>query len=151
MSLDVYLISKVKVPRPASSGIFVRQNGKTVEISEEEWHQRFPDREPVRYIERFADTNELYHDNITHNLGKMAAKADLYLVLWRPEDLEYRKAADLIKPLEDGLAELQSNPDYYKQFNPENGWGDYEQLVQFVADYLEACRQWPDATLEVSI
>ena len=30
------------------SGIFVRENGATVEITEEEWNRRNPDREPVR-------------------------------------------------------------------------------------------------------
>lgn len=31
------------------SGIFVRKNGATVEVSEEEWRQMHPDREPVRF------------------------------------------------------------------------------------------------------
>lgn len=32
------------------SGIFVRENGATVEISEEEWYRRNPNRDPVRVI-----------------------------------------------------------------------------------------------------
>lgn len=31
------------------SGIFVRENGTSVEITEEEWNRRNPGREPVRY------------------------------------------------------------------------------------------------------
>lgn len=33
---------------PCNSGIFVRRNGATVEITEEEWYRDNPDREPVR-------------------------------------------------------------------------------------------------------
>lgn len=31
-----------------------------------------------------------------------------------------------------------------------NGWGDYDGLVSFVRHYLAACRQWPEAMVEVS-
>lgn len=32
------------------SGIFIREHGATVEISEEEWYKRYPGKEPVRLI-----------------------------------------------------------------------------------------------------
>jgi hypothetical protein len=32
----------------------------------------------------------------------------------------------LIEPLKEGLHRLKSNPNKYKEFNPDNGWGDYE-------------------------
>lgn len=35
---------------PVNSGIFIRRNGATVEISEEEWSRQNPGREPVRVI-----------------------------------------------------------------------------------------------------
>ena len=47
MSLDVYLISKEPQKRPASSDIFVRQEGQTKEISAEEWNALYPDSDPV--------------------------------------------------------------------------------------------------------
>lgn len=33
------------------SGIFIRENGIIKEITEEEWHQKNPDRDPVRVLE----------------------------------------------------------------------------------------------------
>ncbi len=36
------------VRESCGSGIFVRRNGATVEITEEEWREENPDREPVR-------------------------------------------------------------------------------------------------------
>jgi hypothetical protein len=36
------------------SGIFVRRNGASVEISEEEWRTKYPNREPVRVPDLFC-------------------------------------------------------------------------------------------------
>jgi hypothetical protein len=88
---------------------------------------------------------EVYQDNITHNLNKMADKAGLYEALWRPDENGITHAHQLIPILEKGLAELRSKPEFYEQFNPENGWGTYVGLVKFVRDYLEACKENPDA------
>lgn len=150
MSLDVYLNGKTKQQRPASSGIFIREDGKTIEVTEEEWKRRHPDREPVRYQHHDDTTNVLYHDNITHNLTKMADRAGIYEALWRPEDRGWNQAKDIIKPLELGLKDLQSDPDFYKKENPTNGWGTYEALVAFVTNYLAACKEHPTARIEVS-
>ncbi len=92
----------------------------------------------------------LFHANITHNLGKMAEAADVYYALWRPEEIGIKKASDLIEVLQHGYSKLTDDPDTYKAMNPINGWGSYESLVVFVADYLNACRLYPDAFVRVS-
>lgn len=93
---------------------------------------------------------EIYAAKITHNLNTMANAAGIYQHLWRPEELGITKASQLIEPLTEGLAKLTADPEHYKTFNPKNGWGDYEDLVQFVRHYLNACTENPDATIEVS-
>lgn len=45
---------------------------------------------------------------------------------------------------------LLTDSDRLKKFNPENGWGDYDGLVRFVWEYLDACIEYPDADVEVS-
>jgi len=92
----------------------------------------------------------VYRDNITHNLGKMAVQAGVYEVLWRPDEHGYETAEQIIPILKAGLALLQSDSVALKAFNPENGWGDYDGLVEFVADYLAACEEFPEATIYVS-
>jgi hypothetical protein len=92
----------------------------------------------------------VYERNITHNLGMMAEAAGIYQHLWRPEELGITKAAELIAPLEQGLALLKSDPARFEKFNASNGWGLYKHLVPFVEDYLQACKDHPDATIEVS-
>ena len=93
---------------------------------------------------------EVYWRNITHNLGKMAAEAGIYEALWRPEEINVATAEQLVPLLEAGLETLRADPERFKKFNPENGWGDYEGLVNFVEAYLEACKENPDAEVNVS-
>ena len=94
--------------------------------------------------------NAVYWANITHNLSVMAGKAGIYEHLWRPGENGITKAGELIKPLTRGLAKLRAEPAYYRQFDPKNGWGAYEDLVYFVEMYLAACRANPHADISVS-
>ena len=93
---------------------------------------------------------EIYTRNITHNLNTMAGEAGIYKHLWRPDEIGITKADELIEPLKTGLALLKSDPERFKAFNPKNGWGTYEGLVSFVADYLAACEKDPDADIDIS-
>jgi hypothetical protein len=133
-----------------SSGIFVRENGQTKEITLEEWNMKNPGQEPVKLVSDEVLTNWVYDDNITHNLNKMADEAGIYKALWRPEEINIYKAKDLIDLLREGLHVLKSDPERFKKFNPENGWGSYEGLVKFTQDYLNACYNYPDADIHIS-
>lgn len=112
----------------------------------------------------------VYHSNITHNLGHMAAEAGIYEACWRPYRLkpgynipeaayelewEFEQdsvtlAKDIIPLLEHGLEDLKQRPEYFKQFDSPNGWGLYEHFVPFVEEYLDACKKYPNAVVEVS-
>lgn len=116
------------------------------------------------------DTEQVYWANITHNLNTMAAEAGIYEALWRPhrlkegynisendhqaewkfEEENTTLAKDIIPLLEKGLSDLKTRPEYFEKFNSPNGWGMYEHFVPFVEKYLEACKEYPDAIIEVS-
>lgn len=93
---------------------------------------------------------EVYTANITHNLGAMAKEAGIYRALWRPEEINAVFAKDITDALARGLDKLKSDPEKYKTFDAENGWGIYEHFVPFVEGYLQACTENPDAVIEVS-
>lgn len=151
MSLDVSLIVNEPIQKKQSSGIFIRENGATKEISIEEWHERFPDREPIVLKNKESETRA-YTANITHNLGKMARAAGLYEALWHPEELQFiETAGDLIPFLEQGLCTLIKEKDEMLKLNPDNGWGTYEGLLEFVMSYLHACHKYPEARVETSV
>lgn len=176
MSLDVYLTTRGEAVPRIGTGVFVRDNGATRELTAEEVSERWPGSEvaPQEY-----ESDEVYSRNITHNLGKMAAEAGVYDALWHPAELdpaikariEEREAAndyhgpegsyalessftvyarELIEPLETGLALLKSEPERFRAMNPNNGWGNYEGLVEFVEEYLNACKEHPTAEVRVS-
>lgn len=116
------------------------------------------------------DTEQVYWANITHNLNTMASEAGIYEALWRPhrlkegynisendhqaewkfEEENTTLAKDIIPLLEKGLSDLKTRPEYFEKFNSPNGWGMYEHFVTFVEKYLEACKEYPDAIIEVS-
>lgn len=147
MSLDVYLTMKGMKPSVDGSGIFVREDGCIVEISRAEWDARFPGREPAVAL---TNDDTAYEANITHNLNTMASHAGIYDCMWRPDENGIETAAQLIEPLEVGLSLLQSDPERFEALNPSNGWGSYEGLVRFTRNYLEACREYPEAEVRVS-
>lgn len=119
----------------------------------------------------YTDSLEcVYDSNITHNLGSMAQKAGLYEALWRPYMLhkEWKDnflddeqedmfeegvtmyAKDIISKIEEGLKFLKRKPEYFEEFNSPNGWGMYENFVPFVENYLNACKEYPEAIVKVS-
>jgi len=102
------------------------------------------------YLEDPETGEELYSANITHNLGKMAGKANIYEALWRPLETGIKTGADVAKHLEPGLKMLVANPGYFRQFNSPNGWGIYDHFVPFVSGYLQACKDNPEAIVSVS-
>lgn len=148
MSLDVYLNVDNATKKEVGSGIFVRRDGQTVEITREEWDREYGG-EPLISTSEEEETTEVYHANITHNLGKMAKEAGIYECLWRPEEVGITKASQLIEPLSSGFILLQAFPERFTPLNPENGWGSYEGLVKFVLNYAVACRKYPDADVSV--
>lgn len=97
-----------------------------------------------------VDEDYVFNWNITHNLGDMADKAGVYQALWRPEELKIDTASDLIPYLEKALTKLNEDPNHYRSFEPSNGWGSYEGLVDCVDSYLSACKQYPNSKIEVS-
>lgn len=149
MSLDVYLVVKGADVPISQQHIFIRENGQTKEISRDEWNRRYPDREPVAVTASTDTTDKVYHGNITHNLTNMADAAGLYQACWHPEELGITHPSQLILPLAEGLIRLTNDPDKFKSHNPANGWGSYETLCNFVAAYLKACVQYPDAAVSV--
>ena len=101
------------------------------------------------YLTEVRETT-IYDSNITHTLNKMPDEGGIYKPLWRPEEIEITKAAQLIEPLREGLSLLLSDPERFKKFDPENKWGDYDGLVNFVREYLAACEENHNASVSVS-
>ena len=92
----------------------------------------------------------VYSGRTTHNLAKMAAAAGIYEALWKPENIGASIASDITAIVERGLIDLIARPEHYKKYNSENGWGMYDDLVQFVSEYLVALKEYPNAEILIS-
>lgn len=154
MSLDIYIISPEPIKKK-STGIFARIDGHTRELTKEEVIERFPDVDPNDIVENEFETKEFWHENITHNLHEMASKClaedgetTLAELLWRNNLIDKTK---YIAQLYECLTVLRENPRFFKQFNPRNDWGTYEQLVEFVRLFIHALIDMPPgSTIEYS-
>jgi hypothetical protein len=146
MSLDVSLISNTPITKKGT-GVFIRENGKNKELTVEEVKEKFPN---SVVEENEFETEYVFDANITHNLNKMAAAAGIYEACWRPEEIGATKASDIIPILEKGFEDMKARPEHYKQFDSPNGWGLYIHFLPWVESYLNACRKYPDAIIEVS-
>ena len=99
----------------------------------------------------------IFDENITHNLGRMASEVKLdngltlYNILWRPDECDppLQKASDIAELLDEALGILIQEKDSLKQYNPENGWGNYYGLFELVHEYRNAARAEPNADIEV--
>lgn len=92
----------------------------------------------------------IYQANVTHNLAARADAAGIYEAMWRPDENGIAKAEQLIAPLRAGLTKLKADPERFRSFNPPNGWGDYDNFVRVVEEYLTTCEANPDAEIGVS-
>jgi hypothetical protein len=98
----------------------------------------------------------VFDSNITHNLNKMAAQVKvndtltLYDILWRADEHGFTKASEIAELLDYGWNVLLSDPEKFKEYNPANGWGIYEQLCNFVYEYRNACWNHPEAVIRIS-
>lgn len=131
MSLDYYIITKNPVQHK-HTGIYIRENGETKELSKEEAEKKF--NQPV---EEYTSTDSnLLHVNITHNLAKMAKQCEvngvsLYTLLWYPDEvlINGKPSISYCQNILILYIELKAHRETYEKFNPSNGWGSYDSLL----------------------
>lgn len=155
MSLDIYIISPEPIKKK-STRIYARIDGQTRELTKEEAITHFPDIDPNSIVEEEIETNEFWHGNITHNLCEMAEDClssnnsdyTLYDLLWR--DTQEPFTGDYLNVYIAYLAYclyvLKDDPEHFKKFNPKNGWGTYEQLINFVKEFIKALVNIPEGS-----
>jgi len=146
MSLDLHIISPEPVVKHGT-GVFVRENGQNVELKTmAEVRERFPDSDLSHISEFDYEDDDFWHGNITHKMCKMANEvpiegADLTLcdLLWCPDEHEITTAGapGYREWVLRGYLYLRAHREELQPLNPENGWGNYDQLLQFTLDFLQ--------------
>lgn len=153
MSLNLYIESKTPVYH-RGTGVYIRVNGETKELkTKQEVLTYFPDANPDEIKETSYVDNEYFHMNITHNLTEMADQCEvtgtcstykdtvsLYDLLWHPEENLGITALtkEYLNDVTKCFLKLTSTPEFFEKYNPDNGWGTYDQLVEKTKQYIIA-------------
>jgi len=89
----------------------------------------------------------VFHTQITHNLVPMAEAAGIFYEIWRPQNYGISMAQQLIIPLWSGLNRLRASSNLFKPYSHPR-FGDYNEMINFVEEYLDACMVWQYAHVE---
>ena len=150
MSLDLYIKTKTPVIK-RGTGVYVREDGKTKELKTmAEVKEHFPDADLSQIKVYEYETDEVWHENITHNMNRMADKVPigeytLYDYLWRPDEIGITHISrEYATAVFNGLMYMKEQKEELLPFeppiNPESGtrWGSYDLLVEFCASLVDA-------------
>ena len=102
------------------------------------------------FDEQGKKIEEDYHLQITHNLNKVVSACgelvgkSYYEAIWRPDTLtglENGKVPVLfiVSYLPDLIRDLIKYESVLTQYLPENGYGTFEGLIEFLCNYLKEC------------
>jgi hypothetical protein len=91
--------------------------------------------------------------NITHNLADMAkavkiGNINLYQVLWRGDEHGFTTTKSIVTPLQIALTKLAKGENEYSNYNSQNGFGAYQNLLLFVNTLLLCAKSNPSCVLE---
>lgn len=81
--------------------------------------------------------------NVTYNNGPVLRAAgfpDWHALIEAPAS----EAAGMLRSVAD---KLRSDPEQFKAYDPPNGWGGYEDAIDFVEDFAAKCAAHPRATI----
>lgn len=79
--------------------------------------------------------SKVWHRDPTYNLAAMFAAALGSSI----RDLDGRPAHECVDRLAAAVSDMEAQPDYYKQFNPKNGWGNYDGALEILREMRDRC------------
>lgn len=113
----------------------------------------------------YEETVSEWSANITHNMAEMAdhvsvwcqprnsdgcvATTTLYNVVWRPDECNLDNTSVILGALADGIHQMVRHRKDLLQYNPKNGWGDYDSFLQWLIKYKNECEDNPDCEITV--
>jgi hypothetical protein len=102
---------------------------------------------------RKTERKEYYWATVSNCHRELARAAEVYTAVWEPNTAGSTVAKQLIVPLTIGLAELEVHPEKFESIARRSvcaPYGGYQSFVHFIQGYLQACIEYPDATVRVS-
>jgi hypothetical protein len=85
--------------------------------------------------------------NYTHNCNRMIRDAGLTEWPYKVDGWEAKKLAIF---LDMAIENLSVDPEKYRAMNPENGWGDYDSLLDVLKQVRKQCATYPSTKVRMS-
>lgn len=110
----------------------------------------------------------IWDGNITHNMGVMASHipvnyrneddtvafmGSLYDIVWRADNIGdpfFLNTAPMVDVLSDGICYMIQHRLELLQYNPDNGWGSYDDFLNWLISYKNQCEDNPNCKIEIS-
>lgn len=96
-------------------------------------------------IEEYATVGYL-EANITYNVGTLIRKS----TNWDLKNGVGEKLTDLIPKLLVGIRELTLNEKEYQQYEPANGWGNIEGVINLYENIIKAWKELKEGSEEIA-
>jgi len=96
--------------------------------------------------EERIDVSDLivWEKNVTYNLGSMA-----FSVGWSFRGQANKPVEELVPAAREALDQLESDPESFRHFEPENKWGTVENLIEFFREFITAAVENPQTIMLV--
>ena len=91
-------------------------------------------------IKASEDTHERYERNVTYNNSTILKRAGFH-----PSVLNGINVYRLIPVVNNCITLMEDNLEYFKQFDPDNGWGGYDDVLNFFHEVRNYMVDAPDA------
>lgn len=87
---------------------------------------------------------EIWYGSPTYNFGPMLREAFKTNSLENGiKDLNGMRAGWVAQLLDDAIFHMRQHPEVYKPLEAENGWGTYEQCIEFLEEFRQQCQRVP--------
>lgn len=80
----------------------------------------------------FAEVHRPEYDSPTYNYSKMFRAC----MDWDYEQGEHYPITEVLPKLRRGLSELETHPEKYRQYEPENGWGTLGGAIDCLRSWI---------------
>lgn len=92
---------------------------------------------------------------IVEDIGDMTWNvAPMYYDIFQPlpggiRSLDGMVSIDAIPILKTAIENMKNDPKKYKEMNPTNGWGNYEDALHYLNEILNRCCEHPKTTIKI--
>lgn len=81
------------------------------------------------YVEPVEAQHDTFEKNVTYNVSTMLKRAGFH------PNIVNGLSAEVLRPVvRHAWQALVDNPEYFQKFDPENGWGSYNGVKNFLSD-----------------